>query len=78
MSKWLYDFSLDVATRMEVLMRSAVGLADLRRIQAVYFRAKYGDTAKEVADRTGLKLQTVRNIHSAWRKRGEASLAIKP
>ena len=76
MVKWAYDFSNSVASRMEVLLRDASGLSELRRIQAIYFRARYGDSAVRVAERTGLKLQTVRNLHSRWRRVGEAALAL--
>jgi transposase len=77
MSKWLYDFSETVATRMESLMAKATSMGELRRIQVIFFRARYGDTAQLVAHRTGLALQTVRNLHSAWRHKGEAALELK-
>lgn len=78
MSKWLYDFSNSVANILELRLKEAKTAADVRRIQAIYFRAKYNDSAAQVAERTGLSLQTVRNLHSAWRCHGEAMLALKP
>ena len=78
MSKWVYDFSQSVADRLEPFLKEASSKEALRRIQAVYFRARYGDSAREVAQRTGLALQTVRNIHSAWRREGNAALELKP
>jgi transposase len=77
MSKWDHDFSEAVGARLEPMMAAAKTVGALRRIQAIYFRARYKDTAEQVASRTGLSLQTVRNLHSAWRHRGEEALEIK-
>ena len=77
MSKWAYDFSDGVADRLESRLSEAKAIGELRRIQAIYFRARYKDTAEQVAIRTGLSLQTVRNLHSAWRHQGEAMLTLK-
>ncbi len=77
MSKWAYDFSASVAARLEPLMMEAKRKEDLRRIQAIYFRARFGDTALQVSLRTGLKLGTVHNLHSRWRKEGEAALELE-
>lgn len=78
MSKWLYDFSDEVAQRLESLMTAATGKEEMRRIQAIYFRARFGDGAEMVAKRTGLTIGTVHNLHSRWRKEGEAALELKP
>lgn len=77
MSKWAYDFSPSVALRLEPLMLRAKDKESLRRIQAIYFRARFGDTALQVSQRTGLKLGTVHNLHSRWRKEGEAALELE-
>lgn len=78
MNKWLYDFSDSVADLLEPMLAKASGKAELRRLQAIYFRARFGDDAQEVARRTGLTLGTVRNLHSLWRRDGEKSLELKP
>lgn len=78
MSKWSHDFSEDVAQRLEPMLALASGKEALRRIQAIYFRARFGDSAEMVAKRTGLTLGTVRNVHSRWRKEGIAALELKP
>lgn len=78
MIKWAYDFSAAVADRLELRLKEAKTAADVRRLQAIYFRARYGDSAMQVAARTGLSLQTVRNLHSAWRRHGEMMLDMKP
>jgi transposase len=78
MGKWLHDFSVSVADQLEPMLVRASGKGELRRIQAIYFRARFGDNAQSVAKRTGLTLGTVRNLHSRWRKEGEAALDLKP
>jgi transposase len=77
MGKWAYDFSASVAERLEPLMLRAKDKESLRRIQAIYFRARFGDTALQVSQRTGLKLGTIHNLHSRWRKEGEAALELE-
>ena len=77
MSKWAYDFSDAEADRLEPRLAEAKSVGELRRIQAIYFRTRYKDTADQVAARTGLSLQTVRNLHSAWRHNGDAMLELK-
>jgi transposase len=77
MGKWAHDFSASVAERLEPLMLRAKDKESLRRIQAIYFRARFGDSALQVSQRTGLKLGTVHNLHSRWRKEGEAALDLE-
>lgn len=77
MRGWRYDFSESVGIRMEKLLSQATTKEDMRRIQVVYFRARFKDSAQTIADRTGLKLGTIRNIHSQWRHKGEAALELK-
>jgi transposase len=78
MSKWAHDFSGNVAAQLEPLMHQAKNKEELRRIQAIYFRARFGDNAKQVSQRTGLTLGTVHNLHSRWRKEGESALELTP
>ena len=40
----------------------------IARIQSIYFRARYGYSASEIARIVGLKPQTVRNMHSFYLK----------
>jgi transposase len=72
-----YNFSEEVASRMEELLAKASNQQDYRRIQTIYFRARYGDSAEQIAARTGFAVQTVRNLHSAWQHQGEAMLQRK-
>ena len=62
--------------RMKQLLTSATSLREYRRIQSIYFRAKYGYSAVQIADMVGLQIQTVRNLHAAYLKEGEAVLQL--
>jgi len=62
--------------RMQQLLTSATSLREYRRIQSIYFRAKYGYSAVHIADMVGLQIQTVRNLHAAYLKDGEAVLQL--
>lgn len=69
-------FPEGTAERMEALLSTASSLEAYRRIQSIYFRAKYDYGAARIARMIGLKPQTVRNLHSAYRKHGEAALEV--
>lgn len=64
------------AAKMEKLLQVAKNLNEYKRIQCVYFRAKFDYTAGLIAQITGYKLQTVRNIHSAFLKQGVKALKV--
>ena len=70
----LKSFPPDTAKRLEKLLASSCLLAERRRIECVYLRAKYGYSAEQIAKETGFRVQTVRNIHSLFLKHGEVSL----
>ncbi len=67
-------FPHDTIERMEALLISTRSLYEFKKNQAVYFRAQYDYSASQIAKMVGLKLQTVKNIHSAYLKYGELSL----
>jgi transposase len=69
-------FPNNAAERLEKLLASSGSVAERCRLQCVYLRAKYGYSAEQIAKETGLKLQTVRNIHSLFLKNGEAALKL--
>jgi transposase len=69
-------FPDNATEHLEELLASSNSDAELSRIKSVYLRAKYGYDAERIAKITGLKLQTVRNIHSAYIKKGEAALKL--
>lgn len=70
----LKSFPPNSAEFLENLLNSAQSVNEFKRIQSVYLRAKFGYNAKQIAQLTGLKLQTVRNLHCAYLKDGEACL----
>lgn len=67
-------FPSDTTERMETLLSSTRSIYEFKKIQAVYFRAKYDYNASQIAKMIGLKSQTVKNIHGAILKDGEVSL----
>lgn len=69
-------FPRQAAERLEELLAASGSDAEHHRIKCVYLRAKYGYGAERIAKETGLKLQTVRNIHSAYLKEGEVCLKL--
>ena len=69
-------FPPETAERMERLLEPSISVAEYRRIQSVYLRAKHGYGAERIAEMVGLRLQTVRSIHSAYLRNGEASLKL--
>ncbi len=69
-------FPAGTTERMRQRLTSAHSLSEYRRIQSIYFRAKYGYSAVQIADMVGLKIQTIRNLHAAYLKEGEAVLQL--
>ena len=67
-------FPPDTIERMEALLISTRSLYEFKKIQTVYFRVQYDYSASQIAKMVGLKLQTVKNIHSAYLKYGETAL----
>lgn len=63
--------------RMEKLMKETQNIGEFRRIQCVYFRAKFGFDSKQIAQMVGLKDSTVRNIHYVYMREGEPSLRLR-
>ena len=59
---------------LEALLTETGSIYEFKKIQTVYFRAKYDYSASKIAQLVGLKLQTVKNIHSAYLKDGPTSL----
>ena len=60
------EFPVGTAERLEGLLKEARDNEFFRRVQAVYFRAKFGYPALQIADMTGYSVGTVRNVHSAF------------
>ena len=70
------QFRTGTAEKMEKLLPVAKNLNEYKRIQCVYFRAKFDYSAGLIAQITGYKLQTVRNIHSFFLKQGVKALKV--
>ena len=64
------------AEEMQSLLGGTQDLNSYKRVQCIYFRAKFDYSADLITKITGYKLQTVRNIHSAFLKYGSQSLEI--
>ena len=62
---------------VEALMSKTQSISEFKRIQCVYFRAKFGFDSKKIAQMVGLKDSTVRNIHYGYLKDGEAALQLR-
>ncbi len=64
------------AEKMQNLLGETNDLNSYKRIQCIFFRAKFDYSADLITKITGYKLQTVRNIHSAFLKYGLQALEI--
>lgn len=62
--------------QMQKLLEEVKDLNSYKRVQCIYFRAKFDYSADLITKITGYKLQTVRNIHSAFLKYGLQALEI--
>lgn len=69
-------FPENTAERMKELLSSTRSVDEFKRIQSVYLRAEYSYSASQIANMVDLKLQTVKNIHAAYLKHGEAALKL--
>lgn len=61
---------------LEGLLKTAKDRRFLRRIQAVYFRVKFGYPSSQIAQMTGYSTGTVRNLHAAFVRDGMAVFAL--
>lgn len=72
-----YDFSEENGQTVYQLMRQSKDLDQYKRMQAVYYRACYKEKAPKIAERTGLSIGTIWNIHSRWKRQGISIFDIK-
>lgn len=70
MKQLKYDFSEEMGEVVYKLMQEAKELDQYKRMQAVYFRACYKEKAPKIAERTGLAIGTIWNIHGRWKRKG--------
>lgn len=59
------------ADRLEGLLKATKEAEVLRRVQAVYLRARHGFSPKQIAQITGYSVGTVHNLHSRYLKEGD-------
>ena len=63
--------------RMSELLRSSSVSGEIRHIQCIYFRSKFGYTSKQIGEMVGYNDRTVRDIQSEYFKHGEAAIRLK-
>jgi len=63
--------------RMEFLLKTADNVNELKRIQSIYFRAKYNIPTEQIAEMVGWNVGTVRNLYHYYMKHGEAALRLR-
>ena len=76
MSRYRRSFPEGTSERMRALIGEARSISELKRIQSIYFRSEYDLQPKQIADMVGFDVGTVRNLHSAFLRDGEAVLRL--
>lgn len=71
------EFPNGTIKTLEGLLKTAKDKRSLRRIQAVYFRAKFDYPASQIASMTGFSAGTVRNLHAAFFRVGVKIFTLK-
>ena len=73
MSGYRRSFPKGTSERMCALMSEARNISELKRAQCIYFRSEHGLPPQQIADMVGFDVGTVRNLHSAFLRDGEAA-----
>ena len=75
---WLSSFVSGRHLRTDVRPdeRSDRNISELKRAQCIYFRSEHGLPPQQIADMVGFDVGTVRNLHSAFLRDGEAALKL--
>ena len=76
MSGYRRSFPKGTSERMCALMSEARNISELKRAQCIYFRSGHGLPPQQIADMVGFDVGTVRNLHSAFLRDGEAALKL--
>jgi transposase len=74
----LQPFPEGAVERLAPLLQQAKTKAEYQRIQGVWLRAALGLSAPQIAQALGWQPQSVRQLHSDYRRHGEAVLTDKP
>ena len=76
MSGYRRSFPEGTSERVCALMSEARNISELKRAQCIYFRSEHGLPPQQIADMVGFDVGTVRNLHSAFLRDGEAALKL--
>ncbi len=76
MSGYHRSFSEDACKPVRVLIREARNISELKRAQCIFFRSEYDLPPQQIAEMVGFDIGTVRNLHSAFLRNGEATLKL--
>jgi len=76
MSGYHRSFPEGTSERVRILLGEARNVSELKRAQCIYFRSAHGLPPQQIADMVGLGVGTVRNLHSAFMRDGEAALEL--
>jgi transposase len=71
-------FPEGTAVLTAALLKQVKEAADYRRILCVHLRAAFGEGNPAIAAKTGLSESTIRKVHAAFLRRGEAALTTRP
>ena len=74
----LQPFPAGAVGRLAPLLQQAKTRAEYQRIQGVWLRAALGLSTSQIAQALGWQPQSVRQLHSDYRRHGEAVLLGKP
>ena len=74
----LQPFPEGAVERLASLLRQTKTKAEYQRLQAVWLRAALGLSGPQIAQALGWPAQSVRQLHSDYRRHGEVVLADKP
>ena len=76
MSGYHRSFPEGTSERIRSLMSEARNVSELKRAQCIYYRSEHGLPPQQIADMVGFDVGTVRNLHSAFLRDGEAALKL--
>jgi transposase len=74
----LQPFPEGAVERLAPLLQQTQTKAEYQRLQAVWLRAALGLSTPQIAQALGWQPQSVRQLHSDYRRHGEAVLMSKP
>jgi hypothetical protein len=67
----------DLSDSLSLLLKKTSDSLSVKRIQCIYFKAKYDKTPEEIADMVGYNVDYVKHIQANFWKNGESAFKIK-